>query len=634
MTQPAQMASNSSFDDHVEGEIAACLNLEAPKSFFLFAGAGSGKTRSLIAALRHVRKEYGAKLQLRGQRVAVITFTNAACDEITSRIEFDRLFHVSTIHSFAWQLIEGFHSDIREWLRHDLRATVAELQQLEAKGRQGTKASIARLSQIESKTARLERLDTIRKFTYNPTGDNREKNSLNHSEVIALCASFLSGKPLMQRILVKQYPILLIDEGQDTNKYLIDAFMVTEANNRGRLSLGFIGDTMQRIYNDGKENIEAALPPEWEKPIKRLNHRCPKRVVQLINQIRSEADEHQQEPSSESIVGYVRLFLLPAQTPNKAAAEEAARSYMARTTHDPEWTERSHCKILTLEHHMAARRMGFDGIFEPLSEIDEFRTGLLDGSLPAVRLFTQQILPLVSAHHRGDKFAIAKVVREASPLLSAAVLKESPAPKEQLLSAKEGVESLLRLWEKDGNPSCITILENVARSRLFEIPDSLRPILALRKVGEPKNIEGDDAADALPERVKALEAFLSAPFAQVGPYASYVRNEAPYDTHQGVKGREFERVMVLIDDTEARGFMFGYERLLGAKAPSASEVKNVKEGKETTVERTRRLFYVTCSRAKKSLALVAYSEAPNAVREQMIRANWFTSDEIVLELPL
>ncbi|MED5681991.1 hypothetical protein VZ111_22970, partial [Enterobacter hormaechei] len=70
----------------------------------------------------------------------------------------------------------------------------------EKKGRPGTKASAARQAQIESKQRRLERLAEIKVFTYNPNGDNRERSSLNHSEVIKIFATFLLEKQLMQRI--------------------------------------------------------------------------------------------------------------------------------------------------------------------------------------------------------------------------------------------------------------------------------------------------------------------------------------------------------------------------------------------------------------------------------------------------
>ena len=38
-------------DDHVDEEIQRCFLKEDPKCFFVFAGAGSGKTRSLIKTL-------------------------------------------------------------------------------------------------------------------------------------------------------------------------------------------------------------------------------------------------------------------------------------------------------------------------------------------------------------------------------------------------------------------------------------------------------------------------------------------------------------------------------------------------------------------------------------------------------
>jgi len=43
-------------DDGVDEIISKCLDPIKPKSFFLFAGAGSGKTRSLVKALSEFKK--------------------------------------------------------------------------------------------------------------------------------------------------------------------------------------------------------------------------------------------------------------------------------------------------------------------------------------------------------------------------------------------------------------------------------------------------------------------------------------------------------------------------------------------------------------------------------------------------
>ena len=58
MTAAAEIA-NDDLDLHVDEEIKKCLDPQAPQSFFLFAGAGSGKTRSLVAALDHLRCKMG-----------------------------------------------------------------------------------------------------------------------------------------------------------------------------------------------------------------------------------------------------------------------------------------------------------------------------------------------------------------------------------------------------------------------------------------------------------------------------------------------------------------------------------------------------------------------------------------------
>src|SRR5262245_7923989 len=102
MSDAVSATSGTSIDGDIDAQIVECLGLTARRSFFLFAGAGSGKTRSLVNALRHVQEHLGESLRLRGQRVGVVTFTNAACDEIKRRLGFDPLIDVSTIHTFAW----------------------------------------------------------------------------------------------------------------------------------------------------------------------------------------------------------------------------------------------------------------------------------------------------------------------------------------------------------------------------------------------------------------------------------------------------------------------------------------------------------------------------------------------------
>jgi hypothetical protein len=103
-------------------------------------------------------------------------------------------------------------------------------------------------------------------------------------------AAFIETKPSMQAVLVNKYPFLLIDESQDTNKGLLEAFFTLAAANVGKFAIGLFGDTMQRIFLDGHPELERLVPEEWARPAKRLNHRSPQRVIALGNVLRSAID--------------------------------------------------------------------------------------------------------------------------------------------------------------------------------------------------------------------------------------------------------------------------------------------------------------------------------------------------------
>ena len=625
------MSEPNSQSDELNQTIAECLDLENPKSFFLYAGAGSGKTRAVVEALTSFRDRYKTLFRQSGQQVAVITYTNAACDEIRRRMDFDPIFAVSTIHSFAWELIRTYHKDISSWLHARLAGDIAELRQKQESGRAGTKAARERAVQLESKQKRLQNLDTIRQFTYNPNGENVGKNSLNHAEVIAISATFLSERPLMKQVLIRKHPILLIDESQDTQKDLIDAFFALQAIHAKQFSLCLFGDTMQRIYTDGKVGLKEAIPSDWEKPAIVVNHRCPRRIVALLNRIRSQTDGAQQEPRQDAQEGAVRLFLIDdVDDMDKPEVERKAAKIMAEVTSDQEWMNQLAVKVLTLEHHMAARRGGFHGFFEPLYKIDKFRTGLLDATSNGIPFFAQQVLPLVQARRSEDRFAVARVVKEYSPIMCPERLRGSATSLEEIRKAGRSVESLFSQWNDGADPVLLDILKVIDHEGLFAIPDVFAPILSDAE-GQGEEVESvpADAEDDRNPEVDAWREALSAPFSQFEAYAEYISDRSPFGTHQGIKGLQFPRVMVILDDNEARGFMFSYEKLLGAKAPTNTDEKNRLEGKDTSEDRTRRLFYVTCSRAQQSLAVIVYTKEEDMVASHVSSLGWFEDQEVV-----
>ena len=619
---------NNNIDQHVDEEIFTCLNPISPKSFFLFAGAGSGKTRTLVKVLKKVNDNYGKNFKLRNKKVAVITYTNAAANEIIHRLEHSTIFHVSTIHSFSWDLIQTFTVDIKEWIVSNLNKEISELEEQQSKSRDlNNKTSIGRAKKIESKRERLIALNDIQKFVYNPNGDNVTKDSLNHSEVISITADFINSKHLFKKIFLNKFPIVLIDESQDTKKELIEALFELQNSFGTEFSLGLFGDTMQRIYADGKENLGVDLPETWAKPVKKMNHRSKSRIIELINTIRKGTDNQVQLWRNENLGGLVRFFAVN-RTLNKEQTEELIRQKMSSQSGDKYWTGvEQDVKTLTLEHHMAAKRMGFSNFFDPLYSIDKLKTSLLDGSLSSAGLFTKVILPIYNAFQAGNKFEIANIVKKHSPLVDKHIIRENKEKLKAIHETNVKVQNLLALWSNDNPPCLMDILKEIKSSGLFHLPNVLKLVLA-RVNSEPSKDESDTENDD--EILLAWENALESSFDEIIKYKEYISDESAFGTHQGVKGLEYDRVMVVIDDEESKGFMFSYDKLFGIKPLTSTDEKNLRDGKETGVDRTTRLFYVACSRAKESLAIVAYTDNPETLKNNVVNYGWFTNDEVEL----
>lgn len=639
---------NNDMDNGVDKTLIECLNIENPKSFFLFAGAGSGKTRSLVNTLRETSRNFGRTMRLRNKQIAVITYTNAASDEIIERLRKETidvsLFEVSTIHSFAWTIIQDYPSDIKEWLKIDIDQKIIKWEAEELKGKKGTKASKRRIKDIEKGKEKLKEIDNIRKFKYDPNGENTEKNLLQHEDVISICASFLKNKPLFQKIVAQKYPIILIDESQDTKKKLIEVFFELEEK-MPNFSLGLFGDMMQRIYMDGKEDLAKIIPDTWEKPFKRMNHRSEKRIIDLINKIRHDIDGIEQKPRIEKKGGIVRLFIFPTSA-NKETLEAKVKQKMAEITNDALWLDSStpnNVKTLILEHHMAAVRLGFINLFTSLNAVEKYRTSFKDGTLSSLNFFTKNIIPLVKAHREKNKLQISQLITSKSPLLNAEALKKHEGSQLDLLKGVNlKVQELLKLWESH-SPVLNDILLCVYKSKLFNIPSPLLQIAeetatpSIEEKEERTTLNESITVEDAEENILKMEAWknaLKCSFEEVENYYTYISDATQFATHQGVKGLEFDRVVGILSDEEASGHSFSYEKLFEVKALSETDLENRKAKKDSSMERTKRLFYVICSRAKESLSLIAYTEDINKLKEIAIKNEWFSENEILFEKDL
>lgn len=611
------MANNK--DLQVDETLEKCILSTPRKSFFLFAGAGSGKTHSLVRLLKKIRDSIGKDLLVQGKNVAVITFTNAATDEIVNRLDYSLVFHISTIHSFVWDAIKYYQADIKHLYCQYIQEDIQKLYEKQEKAKsKTTKTYQSNAEKIEHLKEKLGKAKTIEKFVYNPNGSNAEYNALNHAEVIKISAQMIMDNIMLQRIIAQRYPILLIDESQDTKKELVDAFFKIQENFSDIFTLGLLGDQKQRIYTDGKENMVNIIPSEWEQPVKRMNYRCAKRIVKLANTIGKDLDIYgEQNPKEDAADGLVRLFIVQQQNEiDKDDIEQTIMDIMCNQTHDAKWSGAdADVKTLTLEHMMAARRLGFAQFFGPLSKVDKYQMAFLQGKVSELDFFTKEVLPIADSIN-GDGRNALEILKAYSPLLSK---QNTEKPYELYLRCRDDSQKVANIV--NGNHSIRDVVKVVCSSQLLPVPEVLRQASILSTT---------DVNDEWEEDLQAWVMVMDLPINMVRGYDDYVNQRTRFDTHQGVKGLEFDRVMVIIDDSEAKGFMFSYDKLFGVKELTEIDKKHIEAGEESSVDRTQRLFYVTCTRAKESLAIVMYTSDSEKVKNQAISKGWFSEQEIVL----
>lgn len=623
-------------DSKVDAAIREHLRIGTRKSFITFAGAGSGKTYSLKESLDFLKKEYSGDFVRQGKQIAVVTFTNNAADEIKDRIEQNEIFAVSTIHSFCWSAIAGFNQDIRKWYLETIPTDLAKVQDEERRGRAG-KASDARKRTIIRLTEKMEWLAEPRSFVYDPNGINSSQNSLSHADVLKVFSNFLTTKPMMEEVIVNKFPFIFIDESQDTNKDVVNAFFDLQDAKSDKVVIGLFGDTMQRIFGGGETELGKTKPNGWVTFDKEMNHRSARRIVGLGNQIRSEDDGRKQYARDGAAEGCIRYFLLQHGVSEKEKVEAQIRETMAEVTGDADWTDTQskETAILLLEHKMVGRRLGFDDLWDKLSTSDIIKDRISEGENAELNFFSGIVFPLAKASLEGKRAELMSILREnKSPLLEASVL---DANKDDPLVLARAAEHVFRNVVSNDKVSFRAVLEVLAEHKLLAIPARLQSFVSDSEESEAESGEDQTGPllEAEPEElndseISAWAEALETDFFQIRNYKDYIEENSIFRTHQGVKGNEFDRVMVVMDDDEAGGFLFSYEQYFGAKELSRASKKKLDEGEETGLDRTRRLFYVTSTRAKNSLAHVIYTSDVTKVRVNLIERKFAREDEIIV----
>lgn len=208
-----------------QAKIETCL--DEGFSFRLEAGAGAGKTYSLVAALKRIIAERGAELMQSGRKVACITYTEVAREEIASEVERHPAILVETIHAFSWAFLRQYQKALRELISAS----------------EGRREKLAEAGGVGSKVVEYE----LGFF-----GVDDKRITLAHDD-IPLYMSQLLAKPKFRILFQQQFPIVFIDEYQDTDRGFMTAITDHFFTPKVGPLIGLFGDHWQTIYNSEYE---------------------------------------------------------------------------------------------------------------------------------------------------------------------------------------------------------------------------------------------------------------------------------------------------------------------------------------------------------------------------------------------
>jgi len=317
-------------------EIFQCIDNK--RNFLLSGGAGSGKTYSLVQVIRQVIAENPTA------KVACMTYTNAAVKEIEERVNHNNL-NVSTIHDFLWDNIKHFQKE--------LKAAIIALANDE-----NAKISINEDSPIpDNYFDQLEEDIQYKEYL------KLKEGVISHDELI-LVANHLFGKyPKLSAIVKDKYQFIFIDEYQDTNTAVVDIFLNHFKKSEKKNLVGFFGDAMQSIYDDGIGNLDQYKgdAADTVKEVKKAqNRRSPRKIIDLANRLRT--DGITQQPSTDGRApnmtdGQVKegsiLFI------HSANGDVSAVMQYLTETHGWNFNNVEETKELNLTHNLIADKAGF-----------------------------------------------------------------------------------------------------------------------------------------------------------------------------------------------------------------------------------------------------------------------------------
>ena len=632
-------------EDEVK-EILQCI--ENKKNFILTGGAGSGKTHSLVLLIQEIGRLYPNK------SIICITYTNNAVAEIKSRISNDKLF-VSTIHEFLWKIIKKYQKELKE--------TMIELIYSEEEKYKKFTLPKDNLEKNEMKINLEYFLNSEIVYDEYYSLKSEEDSKIGHDEILLIAEKMFEKYSKLCDILKDNANFIFIDEYQDTSEEVANIFLNHINKSKKENIIGFFGDSMQSIYDSGIGNIK-------DDSLKRINkiqnRRSSLKVIELTNKLRD--DGIKQIPSKDTQAtnidegtGKIKEGNVKFIYSDNNILEELKKTYIFN---DWDFKNTLNTKELRLTHKLNAENSGFKELYNLYT--NDFIYSKLISKLKEKKIsededtnnfgYIIEKFPIFSGKGKIKKNILEQVDIKSKKEIEKikdiewGKIKNSFINKDSLLGYK--FNGLTEKYESTSNRDKILqkldlIYESInlynenkyvelfkklkikisSYEDKIKIRKEMNELIELMKSQNDKIYEIIDKANNI-LNIKNDERYIEfienrgwylwnrikdISFSEYVKSIEYQKEYFPYSTQHSVKGSEFNNVLVILDN--GKWSKYNFNLLL----ENIFDENNILDKtKKDIFNRTKKLFYVCCTRAKENLIVFIQINNQKINKEKII----------------
>ena len=492
---------------------------------------------------------------------------------------------------------------------------------------------------------------------------SEEDSKIGHDEVLLIAEKMFEKYYKLCDILKDNANFIFIDEYQDTSEEVANIFLNHINKSKKENIIGFFGDSMQSIYDSGIGNIK-------DDSLKRINkiqnRRSSLKVIELTNKLRDDGikqipSKNTKETNIDEKTGKIKEGNVKFIYSNNNILEELKKTYIFN---DWDFKNTLNTKELRLTHKLNAENSGFKELYNLYT--NDFIYSKLISKLKEKKISEDEDInnfgyiiekfPIFSGKGKIKKNILEQVDMKSKKEIEKikdiewGKIKNSFINKDSLLGYK--FNGLTEKYESTSNRDKILqkldlIYESInlynenkyvelfkklkikisSYEDKIKIRKEMNELIELMKSQNNKiyqiidkannilNIKNDERYIEFIEnkgwylwnRIKDIS------FSEYVKSIEYQKEYFPYSTQHSVKGSEFDNVLVILDN--GKWSKYNFNLLL----ENIFDENNILDKtKKDIFNRTKKLFYVCCTRAKENLIVFIQINNQKINKEKII----------------